>query len=57
MIYVTRGARVFVNVSDEIEMGYVENVNRDGTIRVRFVREDVLVDVEPEAICYTEDAS
>lgn len=57
MIYVTHGARVFVNVSDEVEMGYVENVNRDGTIRVRFVRENVLVDVEPEAICYTEDPS
>lgn len=55
MIYIARGFRVFVWFAGEVELAMVENVNRDGTILVRFLRDDLGMDVHPEDIVYSED--
>ena len=55
MLYIALGFRVFIRFAGEIEPAMVENVNRDGTILVRFIRDDLEMDIVPEDIVYSED--
>lgn len=55
MIYVARGYRVYIRFCGDVEPAMVESINRDGTILVRFVRDDLRADVYPEDVVYTEE--
>ena len=55
MLYIARGYRVWIRFAGDVEPAMVENVNRDGTLLIRLVRDDLLMDIEPNDVLYSED--
>ena len=55
MLYIARGYRVWIRFAGDVEPALVENVNRDGTLLIRLVRDDLLMDITPEDVLYSED--